>query len=1289
MTKAGNRTIRTAGVAAIVALTLVRPPEAQSRGWSGNMAKNPGFEEDFVNINSESHVLSFKGDWYYNQKDLVPDYWVFKGGWSHRAGAAHSGKHSLKLEAGAEAHQSYQRAMTQSGGGAWGGAKNTPIPISADEKARFQLSWRATVQVRGGGKIRLGGAEATIPASPDWKLLTVECSSDKLPDPSKQMTIKLIGPGEFDDLVVQEILPNAPNLVANAGFEAVAKDGYPKNWGRQKKFRAIGPTYYVWTDWNHAFRANRGPVTTDSFVTHGGRHSLRFDVYPGDEKLVESDLIILNQDKPRIIEASVFVRADRIKLIDIRMVDQDGDYMAGYRPRQPEYKAGGSFLFGNGTFEWRYVRKFFVVPNNKPVKGVRVRLCARGMNGHTLDDAGTRSYCMQVGTVWWDDVRVMERTTDAAALKARGVTFPKQTKTKSDLAFGTIDLGERFFGENMLTYSFNAVSGGKYQLKLITTLPGKEPVETSSKVVRLSKGASGKLEVPYTVDKLAGELEKQATFDLLLLNGKKVAARARYAFNTWPVIVDVDVARHYNLPNENPVTVSMNLGVADRTLARVTKLETQLRRRSDGKILVKGSLSSPTKALEDTRKRLPTKQTQSYEFGFPTPAWWVDRTKLIITKIDLSKLKIYPHDNPVRDTVFIIRGLDKSGGEVFQGQSDPFCRMQAPPPQDPIRSVRVREDGAILINGKPRYLFGATHQNQRTQHDFPKIASLGLMGHRLLQGKATSFENVKSLWDKHRLYALQTKPVSGMGGTIPVKSMTQEQKKQLEEFVKAGGMQNVISMNSGGWEATIDFNNEQQVAQHKAVNDWIRKTTKRPVAISTSGAFNAWWLRKLVLYDINHAETEMWGPMDFNVIFTPYMKRAGKTTAWVYLPQLYDNHPYERYRFETYENIIRGSAGVSMIQGIGDPTFNRGLAGELRYLEGPLNSLDKAPAVTLKPGISHKVTRYKGKTYILATNCGPIFLGRWKWNNDTKYSGKASHEGDSHNTQWPRPAGIRIHGFRGMPMPELIRKGDKIVQYIWIDAGDKPDWAMVAVRGDGRFAYNAILGKFDFNKFKSDLGHILMYSELNHSVWHEINWICTDEVYRRGVKLMGKPWADRLKKLSDSGIKKVEQIAYKREHFHTLGKLPKAGDWYRIEIDAEKVGLTGRLVDGFAYITQNGRALWDYSVLERDGKVVRVFCEDTIGIDRALLTNVRINVPKLKAGTKINVLFEDRTIEAEDGGFSDNFEGTDTYGYESGAVNGDLFGYVKDPDRELAVMMPSGTGYEYGPTDVHIYEIKH
>lgn len=1282
-------------------------PPTYETGWSGNFAINPGFEEDFVNVNAEGHVLSFKGDWYYNQKDLMPDYWKFspnawteqQKGWNWNTVKPHAGRHSLKLGEGVSVTQSYQRAVFHEGGSAWSGGNRVVIPLSADEVPRFNTPWRASVWCRGGGSITLGGETASLPAGANWQLLQIALPADKAPAPDQPVTVKLTGPGEFDDLVVNEKFTAAPNLIANSGFERLDTNGYPVGFSRQQKFRAIGPTYYVWTDWNHVFAANRGPVVSDALVSRSGSHSLRFDVYPGDEKLVESDLIPLNQKTARVIEVGAWVRADGIKLIDVRCVNEDGIYMPGYRPRQPEYRHGGTFTFGNGTFGWRYVRKFFSVPQGTPVKGIRVRLCARGFNAHTLDDFGRRSQLLRVGTVWWDDLRVTERTTTAAELAARGVKVPAPERSANGpLADAAFDFGQRLLGENLLRYAFvNRGAAGTFQLRLTTTLKGGEPGVTQSKAIRVATGQRVELGAPYVVDRLCDELEEQGTFAVELLQDTKVMHSASYAMNTWTDVVDVDVSRAYNLPSENPVSVSMNLGVSDLTLARVKSLDVQLVRSSDGAVLDRRSFNNLPQVFQDTIANLPgpwesgkygSQSDEGPEFHLPTPVWTVDRTNLIVTRISLDKLKVWPHDYPVRDTVLLVRGLDAGGNELFRQESDPFGRMQPPPKQPAIKTVKVREDGAVLINGEPRYLTGATHQNFRIRHTPPRIAQLGLMGHRLTQGFAN--EDVEAMFNQYALYALQAKPDKSIGGTRPVIEMTAEQRASFEAWVKRGGMKNVVSINTGGWEATIDFDNPQQVQQHKATNEYIARLSGRPLAISTSGAFNAWWLPKLTLYDINHAETEMWGPMDFNVAFSPYMRRAGKTTAWVYLPQLYDNHPYERYRFESYDNIIRGSAGVSMIQGIGDPTFNRGLAGELRYLEKPLNSLEKAPDVSFIPlGVSNKVTRYKGKTYVLATNCGPIRMGNWTWHADNKHSGQASHDGESMNTQWFRPGGIRIHGFRGMPMPEEIQAGDKIVQYVWIDPQDTPEWVGVAVRGDGRFAHNAVLGKFDFAAFRAARGNLLMFSELNHSVWHEVNYVMDDETYTRAVKVMGKPWADNIKKHADLGRAKVDKLIYQAAHFQNHGPLPAAGEWHRIEIDAARAGLVGKLVDGFAYMTKDGHAMWDHSVLERNGEVVRVFCEDSVGIDRAELAGVRINVPGLKAGTKVRVLFEGREIVADDEGFSDAFTGTDTYGYESRGPDGDLFGFVRDPDRELARMMPSGVGYNYGPTVVHIYEITH
>ena len=1259
--------------------------ELRAAGWTGNFAKNPGFEEDFVHLNGEGHVLSFKGDWFYNQQDMVPDYWDLKGEWVRGVRTARAGSHFLKLGAGATASQSYPGAVAQSGGGPWGGVVNTAMAPA--QPAAFALPWRATVWVRNGGALRLGSAETKAEPSTEWQQISVELPADKA-TPTAALAVTLSGPGEFDDLVVQEQLSGAPNLIPNAGFEEADTQGHPRGWSSQRKYRTMGPTYYVWTDWNHYFRENRGPVEVDALVRYAGRQSLRFDVFPGDEKYIESDPVVLNQAAPGIIEVAAYVRADRIKLIDIVCVNEEGVDLPGWRPSQPEYHNGGTAAWGNGTFEWRYVRKFFAAPFDRPVKSLRVRLCARGFNAHTLDDAGTRSYACQVGTVWWDNLYVAERGTDASALAARRVTTaPPAADAPGELQPPRLNLGERLYGANRLTYEFvNAGGDASFGLTLTTTLPGVEPAVTRSREITVNGGERGTLEVPYDIRRLVGDLAEQGRLHVALTRGDQVQTAATYAFNTWPVLIDFDVARHYNLPAENPVTVSMNLGVGAETLARTERIELSLVRASDPARTLKAlaPITDLAAAFADTLARLPSDAKGSYEFNLPTPAWWVDRRNLLLLKLDLTALKVWPHDEPTRDTVLLARGIDASGNVLFSDRSDPFCRVAPPPPQPPIESVEVRrEDGAVLINGTPRFLTGATHQHIRLAHSPPIIAQLGLMGHRLTQGMKD--EDMEQMWKDHRLYALQAKPDPAFGGTAPVVEMNDDLRANLKAWVARGGMQNIVSLNTGGWEAQIPDTPEAR-GKHEAVNDWLYATAKRPLAWSPSGAYNAWNIPVFPYYDIVHAETEMWGPMDYNVIFTPYMEGRERSTTWVYLPQLYDNHPFERLRFETYENILRGAAGYSFIQGIGDPTFNRGLAGELRYLESRLYSLEKPPAVTFNPGISHKVSRHKGRTTILASNAGPITIGKWAWNTEQKHSGRASHEGDTANAMWFRPNGIRIHGFRGLSMPRRIRRGDKIVQYVWLDPNDTPDWVMLAVRGNGKFAHNAVLGGFDFGRFKADYGNIVMYSELNHSVWHEIWMVMDDATHDQAVKRMGTEWADKQKRTADAQRAVVDRSAYQAGHFHRLGDRPEPGNWFRIELDAETAGLVGKLVDGLAYLTQNGRALWDYSVVEHDGEVVRVLCEDSVGIDRSLLADVRIQVPGMEAGTEIKVLFEDRTITAQDGFFSDSFDGMDTYQYEAGGVTGDMFGYVKDPNRDLPRLMPSGYGYTYGPTAVHIYE---
>ena len=1269
---------------------------AQAQTWSGNMAVNPGFEEDFVNPDGEGAVLSFKGDWYYNQTDGLPDYWAFaknednQGSWERLTDNPRSGQYCMRMTAGATATRAYKVAATETGGGSWGGAQASVIASQRPEQ--FPRSVRASAWCRGGGRITLsyGGAvqEAAAPQGGGWqKVEVVIPAAGQKPGSHNDMSLTLTGPGDFDDVLLQEDLAGSPNLLPNGTFEQLT-DGFPAGWSQQRKYTWMGPTYYIWTDWYHFHQPNRGEVAADSLITHSGRTSLRFDVMPGDEKLVEGPEIVLNQDAPRLIEIGAMVRADRVMLIDLRAVDENGVDLPCVRPRHPEVKATPgqrsmtpSALYGNGTFGWRYVRKFFAPRNNQPIKSVRARLCARGFNGFAPDDGGTRHYCLTSGTVWWDDVRVVERESTAQQLAARGAKFaPELSIAVPPAQAEEIELGDRLVGPDAVRMRVETI--GDVSFRLTRTLPDGVTQTTTAK-----PDANGNVVLPYETPAPVGDFEKPAFLEITALRGENVVGATKVSYYTWPVVADFDFERHLNYPNENPVVTTINLGVTEALIGRTERVDLVLTRVRDDSPIA-------TQTISDLPKALSTVPT-----GGAYTVHVADHTNLIVADLDLSRLKVWPQDEPTLDTYVHLRALDGAGNLIFEASSQPIGRVQAfdRGRMELIRTVEVRkEDGAVVINGKPTFLTGGTHQNARLSHGPRELALYGFRGHRLTGGEME--KGFDTFWGAHKLWQLQTKPVAGAGTTAIHTELSEEQLAALKAVVDAGKHLNVVSYNTGGWEAVLW--DRSKWPAHYASNDVIRQMTGRLIAISTSGAYNAWEFESdNPWYDINHAETEMWGPMDFNTIYTPHVNRRapeGKVSTWVYLPQLYDNHPYERYRFETYENIIRGSAGVSMIQGIGDPTFHRGICGELRYLAGPLYSLEPAPAVTITPDLSKKVSRYQDKLYILATNAGAIRIGEWRWHAEQKATGQASHDGDSRNSTWRNPNGWSLHGFRGDPVggkAPLIQAGDRIVQYVWIDPDNTPDCIVFGIRGDGKFAHNVTLGDFDFLQFVADATNMFFYTELNHSVWHHVGHYFDKAAEARARLIMGDAYGDQVRASSDTQHKWVTDNIYKANHFTSLGEVPAAGQWRRIEVAAEQVGLVGTLVDGFCFAAKNGRALWDHTALVRDGEEIVVFSEDAMGIPPAELEQVTVNVPGVPDGTRVKVLFEERTLTVQDGKFTDNFVGVNTYGREWAGVEGDNFAYMPGRGnhdfRELVTLLPSGYGYDYnnGKTCVHIYEI--
>src|SRR5207248_5987068 len=101
-----------------------------------------------------------------------------------------------------------------------------------------------------------------------------------------------------------------------------------------------------------------------------------------------------------------------------------------------------------GTDDWRQVRQVF--RPSAPLKSIRLKLCARGMNGFTLDDTGHQPQQNAAGIIWWDEVKLYEPESTAAELQARGVKPVQEPASAAAPHLERLDLGEVLLGRSVL-----------------------------------------------------------------------------------------------------------------------------------------------------------------------------------------------------------------------------------------------------------------------------------------------------------------------------------------------------------------------------------------------------------------------------------------------------------------------------------------------------------------------------------------------------------------------------------------------------------------------------------------------------------------------------------------------------------------------------------------------------------------------------------------------------------------------------------------------------------------------
>jgi hypothetical protein len=357
-----------------------------------------------------------------------------------------------------------------------------------------------------------------------------------------------------------------------------------------------------------------------------------------------------------------------------------------------------------------------------------------------------------------------------------------------------------------------------------------------------------------------------------------------------------------------------------------------------------------------------------------------------------------------------------------------------------------------------------------------------------------------------------------------------------------------------------------------------------------------------------------------------------------------------------------------MIIGIpGDPTLFRGMNGEMKFIESFLFSQEKTPEVKVTPAVEHLVKSAKGKTYIMATNAGPIIGGDWKWNTELKDKGAASHTGD---TLWNRfhsfMQDYHSHYYKD-DRPVEVKAGDKIVQYVQVPADQKVENAVLMVRGNGDWAYQAVWGDFNHQQFTDSNVRLWLARDMHPMFWGTIGFV--------GPDAMPSP----------EGREKLNKHVFTAEQFKKIGDLPAKGQWVRLEAPIEKLGLQpGSVIDGFGFMSKGGHAWWERTLLVRADGSEQVLCDGSAGIHPRELAKVRFEVPGLKAGTKVKVCFDQREIVAGEGFFEDDLTGSPrSRGYDAlwTGLYGDKIGetgYYGD-----------GTFYNYnfGRVAARLYEV--
>ena len=1239
-----------------------------------NLILNGGFEEDDHNLRGEVMACPVRARVTYGQSDGLPDRWQFIYALKHpltskylaKVRDRHSGAYAILLKPSGRywlnqsftyaVHEKAQQMFPAIRFSAW--VKG----MSGTDAIVVRLSLKITEKDEKKGKYRsvpLLEVKKEFPAPLKWAKVSFDVSSDEIVNALKErktivglisgllafQTSKGSQTVTLGDIALECARTPAPyTLVPNAGFETVTEDGQPAAWSRAKKsLRYFGSNYYVWRDWFHFFSLPRGVNAIDRLVVRAGEYSFRMNVPPGDDKHIESASIPLNQTEPRRMALQFDYNSYLLANLMVQVVDDAGREVfaknlvvgtsGGWRTCQTVFmpcktgrKAGdvrsGGDLYG-------------AVGGGIPLKACRVRIGVKGVNGSEMDDINEWGNVNHAGVLWIDNVALTEVDSTAAEIAARaGKTYPLDM-TAPPLAVESIDLGERLYGENVATVTVanRGERPATVDISMRMTGPYREmdpkkagyavgavgqaePVpatikeQTQTAKLIIAPGTRALVPLPYTIQRLLKDWRSEYRMSISMGNRS-----CEIPFGTWSQQAVVEVQRCYQLSDFEAQPVFMNIGVARRTLSKVERLRLEVRRvRDDERIIVQEIPEFQTAVAELNAAPLP-------------PGYQGDNTNFFQAALVTGKLPVHPQTRPVRDHYARVIGLDVSGNAVFTGRSPRFGRME--PHRErlaPIKNVKIHEGNYLLVNNRPFFCRGHIWMQQncgpsplaRRNTDWKRY------GFNVKAATQSPFSDtgrdrygtpMQRVWQEHKTY-VGSQMIATKG------PMTDEIKADIQKWITKPY---IIGLHFIPWEGGPGGTPEESIKYAKEIRAvkgtrplWVSSGWYAPAVnggIIPANIENDWFMPENNSY---------FQPSQLDKSVLPKKRKRGEPCVLGTYPNVFNDCPWPVQRFEHWTEIIRHHTGYMQIGKPGDPTLMAGLNGEFRFIESFLFSKQKTPAVEVEPSVEHVVRATRDATYILATNAGPVIGGDWEWSTEIRDQGRASHTGAALWNRLHDYMKDTYSHFYKDDRPVVPKKGDKLVQHVFIPDGANVDHLILMACGDAEWRHHAVWGNFDHQELTDGGVRLWLAKDMHQMAWGSI-----------GIGFCGPQGHD---------IKhpKLLEYTFTQPQFRKIGALPTAGKWARLEVPVETIGLDGMVVDGFGFVSKGAKVWWERTILVQDGKET-VLCDGSAGIPPEQLARVRFNVAGLTAGTKIKVCFEERDLIAQDGYFEDDLSGRPGY----------------------------------------------